>query len=503
MAKGKRRRFGSIIERKSKSTGTTYYEARYQPPIGAYAKWPNLPKHITKNFPEGFESEAERWLIDAERAIQLQAWEPPQVSANTSAASRVTFAEYAADYVENRRKRNGDPLERTTKEKYAQYLRDYLIPALGDKMMGSITSKDVQAWADTMVVGPNGEGAVIKRKVWELLSAIFKHACTTPLDDTGMTMLKSSPVLITVDKPTSEIAYGDVTMEELKTLYEAMTPRLAALVYLIGMTGIRPGEAYALQRRDVELAGDLSSGRLHITKAAKPVREIDPETGEAHRRIIVGRTKTRLSVRHFDIPASLAKVLNRHMNTFVPDEPEAYLFTGERTGTIIDDQSVRNAWYRARKSVPHLDEKKIRLYDLRHRAASVMKTFTSSDKTVMSIMGHSQLATDLHYQHALSSEREKIVDGMERDFISAQQHSATIEKSTTDSTAGPSALPAQQASDSSDELHTLAKTLESMAPNVRLTVLKNLDTGKRTRVLALFSAEVQAETMTKLLSEVA
>lgn len=114
MAKGKRRRFGSIIERKSKSTGTTYYEARYQPPIGAYAKWPNLPKHITKNFPEGFESEAERWLIDAERAIQLQAWEPPQVSANTNAASRVTFAEYAADYVESRRKRNGDPLERTT-----------------------------------------------------------------------------------------------------------------------------------------------------------------------------------------------------------------------------------------------------------------------------------------------------------------------------------------------------------------------------------------------------
>lgn len=495
MAKSKRRRFGSIVRRKNKA-GVVYYEARYQTPVTAFAKWPGLPKHFSKNFPEGCEMAADSWLLEAEHAIVRGDWEPPQVEANKSAASRISFAEYAADYVENRRKQNGDPLQRTTKEKYRQYLHDYLLPVLGDKAMGSITPRDIQAWADSMRVGPGNEGAVVKRKVWELLRAIFRYACETPLDDTGMTMLKVSPVHIKVDKVTSHIAYGDVTMEELNTLSAAMKPRLAVLVHLIGMTGIRPGEAYALQRRDVGLNADLSGGCLNITKAAKPVREIDPDTGEAHRRIIIGNTKTRVSMRRIAIPASLAVMLSRHMNTFVADDPGAYLFTGERTGAVIDDQSVRNAWYRARKSVPRLEERKVRLYDLRHRAASYMKAYSSSDATVMSMMGHSQLSTDMHYQHELDSEAEKIISGMEQDYqASRNQHD-----SGTAAGNNPKAVDSPQGDNG---IASLAASLENMSLDVRVNVLRGLEPAKRSHVLALFSPEAQTETMTKLLSEVA
>ena len=48
-------------------------------------------------------------------------------------SGEVLFRDYAADYVEKRRKANNEPIQQTTKEKYQQYLRDYLNPVLGNK----------------------------------------------------------------------------------------------------------------------------------------------------------------------------------------------------------------------------------------------------------------------------------------------------------------------------------------------------------------------------------
>lgn len=153
---GNRRNFGSVNARTSKSTGHKYYEARYRPPIEARAKWPNLPQYITKNFPQRHMAEA--WLSEAKSEIDDGRWIPPVIASNRSAAFQVTFGEYAANFVENRRKKNGEPLAITTKQKYEQYLRDYLIPVLGNKLMGGITPKDIQAWADTMPLGGCGRG---------------------------------------------------------------------------------------------------------------------------------------------------------------------------------------------------------------------------------------------------------------------------------------------------------------------------------------------------------
>lgn len=82
---------------------------------------------------------------------------------------------------------------------------------------------------------------------------------------------------------------------------------------------------------------------------------------------------------------------------------------------MVNAQTVRNAWYRARKSVPRLEEKKVSLYNLRHRAISHMKAYTNSDKTVMEFAGHERLDTDRHYQHAVETERRRIISGMEND----------------------------------------------------------------------------------------
>ena len=486
--------FGSIQKKPSKRT-PKWLEASYKPPVWAYAKWPELMlrpttgkpvERVTKRFPLGFEGEARGWLSEAERAIILETWEPPARSEAKSKASSITFAEYATAYVETEhRKRNGEPLGEQTKEKYRQYLRDYLLPVLGKLPMTAITKADIQRWADSMTVGKAGEGQSIKRHVWELLSGIFREACK-PSKGTGEALLKVNPVVIRVDKPTKEVADGDATMEEVQTIAEHMPARLALIIYLVGVLGLRPGEAYALERQDIEISPDHKGGVVHVTKSAKPLMK------DGHKVMVVGSTKTKGSVRDRDIPMFMLPIIEQHLETFVEDKPASLLFTGERTRELVYDQSVRNAYYRARKSVPRLDEKKFRLYDLRHRALTAIAQKTNSLREVMDAGGHTQVSTALHYQHSTEAEREKINAGLEADW-EAMRHSQTAE---------PSASAAPDDSGVDDGMKALAGVLESMPLDARVQVLKGVDEGKRARVLACLSQAVQVETLTALLGEV-
>lgn len=479
----KRRRFGSMPLRTDKKSGRKYIEARYQPPVEAYSKWPGLPKRITKRFPLGFETQAEKWLNDAETAIRMGTWKPPKVEKNSQRATVVTFKDYATRYVRERHKVNGEPIQETTRQKYEQYLRDDLLPILGNIPMASITPRDIQMWADSMKVGKAGEGASIKRHVWELLSAIFRQACEQPLDEAGTTLLSTTPVLLRVDKPRSDKAYADVSMDELNVLYEAMPGRFALVIYLVGVLSLRPGEAYALQRRDIELAEDGSGGLLHVSKGAKGVIR------DGHKIMTVGSTKTPGSVRDLPLPPFLIPYIKRHLDIYVEERPNAYLFTGERSHALVSDQSVRNAWYRARKAVPRLEKRKLRLYDLRHRALTEVAKHTNSLKAIMAQGGHTQVSTAMHYQHVTESEQEKILTGIEADCEAAMNHGKAVQGKPTVAPQG------------SGELKTLALTLENMDSDIRMTVLKDLKPSKRLQVITLFSPATQAEAMTQLLQD--
>ena len=263
-----RRKFGSVLVRSARD-GHKYVQARYQPPVWAYSKWPDLPRHYTKNFDAEYTAMAEAWLAEQERLIKLGSWEPPRIEKTKELSSTITFREYALDFVQNRRKPNGQRIAPTTCEKYLQYLDDYLLPVLGDKPMGSIGPRDIEKWADSMRVGKAGEGASVKHKAYVLLREIFRDACERELDQDGTTLLKSNPVHIRMYKPTARFRYVDISMEELNALYHAMPQRFAVVVYLSGVMGLRPGEVYGLQRRDVRLKDDLSEGVLDIVRAAK------------------------------------------------------------------------------------------------------------------------------------------------------------------------------------------------------------------------------------------
>lgn len=486
-----RRRFGTVSLKTSRRSGRKYIEAKYKPPVEAYYKWPGmLPEYYTKRFAEGFETEAEKWLNDAERAIQQGIWKPPEVARNEGLARRVTFAQYATDYVEHRVKRDGEPIEETTREKYRQYLRDHLLPVLGSLPMASITPDDIERWAASMRIGKAGEGAVIKRRVFELLSGIFAEACEKPLDASGQTLLERNPIRIRVPRPDSDREYVDIDMNELKAIHDAMPPRLALTIYLCGQLALRPGEALALQRRDIALDADGQGGTVHITKNAKEVSR------DGSKIVIAGKPKTRGSIRDERIPAWLVPVIQAHLDRFVDDRPAALVFTGQRSRTYVKSQTLRNAYYRARRAVPRVDALAPPLYNLRHRALTRTASYTNSIRAVMAQGGHTQVRTAMHYQHLTSDETGRILAGMNAEAESA---GLAVRGET-----GPAHEPSPKdraggATNTDDAFSQLATLVTGMEPAARLAVIRGLKPEQRPKLLNRLPPPVQTEITIALL----
>ena len=189
-------------------------------------------------------------------------------------------------------------------------------------------------------------------------------------------------------------------------------------------------------------------------------------------------------------PKYLVPCFERHLEKFVGPLPESPMFTGSVTHDIVNPQSVRNAWYRARKTIPRLEEKKVRLYDLRHRALTEVASYTNSLKAVMEMGGHTQASTAMHYQHVTEKEKRKILAGIEADANAARMKRAAA---TNDGDG--------MNTPSRDEIESLSRNLEQMDPKVRANVLRSMEEGRRFLILSHFSEEAQIETMAKLLSE--
>ena len=294
---------------------------------------------------------------------------------------------------------------------------------------------------------------------------------------------ESNPAInIRVEKPLADIA--DVSHEELDMLYAAMPERHALVIYLVGVLCLRPEEVYGLQRGDIDINPDRQGGMVRVRRAAISIKK-DGRTVRGY-----GKTKTPGSVRDVAIPKYLVPCFEQHLEKFVGPLPESPMFTGSVTHDIVNPQSVRNAWYRARKTIPRLEEKKVRLYDLRHRALTEVASYTNSLKAVMEMGGHTQVSTAMHYQHVTEKERRKILAGIEADANAARMKRAAA----TNDGDGMNTPPY-------DEIESLSRNLEQMDPKVRANVLRSMEEGRRSLILSHFSEEAQIETMAKLLSE--
>jgi integrase len=172
------------------------------------------------------------------------------------------------------------------------------------------------------------------------------------------------------------------TESEVQAILAAARPHERSLIGLLCFTGLRPGEAYALDWSDVDLSGG----------SARIVRSWD------HRGRKFVEPKTKAGIRVVPLSGWLVAELSAHKER----SGGAGLVFANRGGKPFNPSNVRrDIWLKlkARAGVRELD-----LYSLRHTFASLGRTAGGSAFNVARMMGHSRSTlVDAVYAHTMQS----------------------------------------------------------------------------------------------------
>ncbi len=290
-------------------------------------------------------------------------------------AGRMTLAEYVADswvkaYASN--------LSEKTRIHYGQIYDKHILSDLGPLSLREITPDVIARWqADRLAAGG---GPVAIRHAFELLGSILQRAFEAD-------HLQANPVRAVRKAPRPRRAeVRPLSPTDVERMRSASSPRDAALLSVLAYSGLRPGEALALQWQDIR------EQTLLVERAVSLGEEKDTKT-TAHRTV--------------RLLAPLAADL-RQWRLRSGRPPARDLIFPSKTGrpwTLAAYQSWRRRAFRRARDAAGLDRG--RPYDLRHSFASLLLHEGRSVIYVARQLGHDARLTLSAYGHVIDE-----LDGM-------------------------------------------------------------------------------------------
>jgi integrase len=370
-----RRDFGTIRPRGKR------YQARYVGPRG---------ERYAKSFPSY--AAADGWLKEAERDMHLGIWEPPGTVERQAALARLTFAEYAEEWLTYRE------LKPRTRAHYRRILDDHLLPAWGSRAVQGIDADAVRTWYRTL----DKSTPTMRSHVYGLMRTIMATAAgdgvipTNPVHVRGAgTVKRASKTEMAKLEELEAIARSIDVVPATKDAHrpERNTGRdYGTMVLLAAWCALRFGELTELRRKDVILdpapedPKEVRTGRIKVQRA---VVRVDG----AFR---VGPPKSEAGVRDVAIPPLLVPAVEDHLRDFTGPGPEALLWPAE-SGEHLAPATFYRHFYRARDAAGRPD---LRFHDLRHTGAVLAAQAGATLADLMARLGHSTPAAAMNYQHA-------------------------------------------------------------------------------------------------------
>ncbi|MBB2909348.1 integrase [Streptosporangium becharense] len=361
-----KRRFGRVRQLPSGR-----FQARYPGPDG-----------VDRPAPETFatKKDAERWLVLKEAEIQRGDWMSPE-------AGKVTFAAYAAEWIDDR------VLKYRTELLYRGLLKNHLVPAFGNRHLADIKEADVRRWRKERLAVV-GQSTVAK--AYQLLKSIMGTAVADELIRKNPCRIKGAGMPDTPERQT-------VPMTKVIEIVEAVPERYRALVLLGTFASLRWGELVGLRRTHL----DLDRGLLRVSGALV-------EIGGG--KVMEDTPKSRAGRRVVSIPPEIIPELRVHLDMFAETEENGRVFTGPNGGPL-KHSGFRRTWNKARWGVGLPD---LHFHDLRHIGNTLAASTGASLKELMSRMGHSSTRAALIYQHASQDRDRAIARALGKAFTRAQ-----------------------------------------------------------------------------------
>ena len=328
---------------------------------------------------------AEGWLAREREMIMMSdyngtEWVSPTERKARTAVRGETVESYAKRWI------SGRNIKPTTRLHYTDLADKHITPSLGEIPIGSLTADDVNHWhSKTLTDKPTA-----RSHAYSLLHAICATAVEAELliknpcqiKRAMSTNRKREPVLLSVN--------------ELKAVANAIQPqRFKAMVLLSAWAALRFGEATELRRKDI---GDgcevitISRAVTHLT-ADDPAGRCQISTPKSGK----GRTIT--------LPPHIRADIKYHLDTFVPNDPEALLFPSARGACHLSQNVFREAFGSACKSV---GRKGVTIHALRHLGATLAARAGATVAEVQARLGHSTVRAAMSYQHSEATRQTDI-----------------------------------------------------------------------------------------------
>ena len=217
-------------------------------------------------------------------------------------------------------------------------------------------------------------------------------------------------VLVKVERSKKQV----LTLEQARTFMSAaQDDRYTALWLLLLETGLRPGEALGLKW------GDLHGNVLRVQRSLK-----EPAGKGAAWRL--ERPKTKRAVR-VPLTERTLQALKDHrrrqaeerlvVGQYWADGCEPDLIFTSSTGTYLRQSNVHRRHFKPMLEKAQLPD--MRMYDLRHSAASLLLALGENPKVVQERLGHSTITLTMDtYSHVLEGMQQQATSRLEQAFAS-------------------------------------------------------------------------------------
>lgn len=318
--------------------------------------------------------DAERWIRDEESKIDRAAWVDPRGGA-------IPLSDFAETWLGGLHE-----LKPKTVNEYRWHLNSRVLPTFGDKRLRSINPATVREWQNRLLANGLSTGTV--RQSRGVLSLILNQAVNDGL-------LVRNPCDRVKPPTVRPRRQSFLTADQLAALSDECG-EYGPLVWFLGWSGLRIGEAVALRAESV----DAARRRVRVEESATEIRG----------QLVFGAPKTHES-RTVIVPRF---VMDRIEPLLADKGPDDFVFTAPRGGPVRANNFRGRVFNPAaeRIGIPDLVP-----HDLRDTAASLAISSGASIKAVQRMLGHASAKVTLDiYGGLFEEDLEILADTLEERY---------------------------------------------------------------------------------------
>jgi integrase len=285
-------------------------------------------------------------------------------------------------------------VRRTTYAKYETFIRLYLAPGLGKKRLEKLTTADVRAFLSAQ----RDEGTSAHKM--QAMHAILRTALQNAMREDLVARNVAALVRIPQAGPRE---FRPWSVDEAVTFLDAARghPLYAAFVLVIAL-GLRRGEVLGISWEDVDLENGTVRVRQQLQRIAGELQLTD--------------VKTRRSGRMVPLPDLCVRALRKRKAEQAADRlaagerwQETGLVFTTKHGTPVEPRNLARVFdlLCERSGV-----RRIRLHDTRHTCASLLAAAGTHPRTIMAILGHSQIGVTMNVYTHVATEDQRVAVGL-------------------------------------------------------------------------------------------